>query len=260
MAAPLMAARANLRARVLPPVVGLATLAALIAIWQGFADAGAINRFVAPAPNDIAAAFPELFTEEDLPGAFLQSLGETMAAGVIAALIGIPLGWLLHRHRLAGYAFENWVANLAAAPLVLLYPLFLVVFGRNAATIIAMAVFAALPPVILKTKEGLDGVRRTLINVGRSLRLTQRDLFFRILLPAAAPVIGTGLRLGLIIALISVVGLEYLIHFGGMGDLIASLGDRFEIARMFAAIAFVIVISIIFYAIGEWSEKWLGRA
>lgn len=254
-----MSSAARWRERLLPPLAGIGMLVALIGLWQYFANIGAINRFVAPAPDDIARALPELFTEENLPAAFAQSLGETLAAGAIAALIGIPVGWALHRRRLVGFAFEGWVANLAAAPLVLLYPLFLVVFGRNAATIIAMAVVTALPPVILKTKEGLDGVRRALIDVGRSLRLSPRTLFLRILLPAAAPVIGTGLRLGLILALISVVGIEYLIHFGGMGDLIADLGDRFEVARMFAAISFVVLISVGFYALGEQVEKWLAR-
>jgi NitT/TauT family transport system permease protein len=250
---------AGIRSRVIPPLAGIATIAVLLAIWQVLADAGVMNRFVAPAPSDIASAFPDLFTEEDLPGALAQSFAECFAAGAIAAAIGIPLGWWLHRNRIAGFAFENWVANLAAAPLVRLYPLFLVIFGRNAATIIAMAVVTALPPIILKTKEGLDGVRRTLINVGRSFSLTERQVFLRILLPAAAPVITTGLRLGLILALISVIGIEFLIHFGGMGDLIADLGDRFEVPQMFAAICFVLLTSVAFYAMGEALESWLSR-
>ena len=246
--------------RLLPVCTGLLCLAALLAAWQIGADEGLVNTFIAPAPWDIAQSFPLLFEEEDLLASFFQSFGETLGAAAIAACIGIPLGWWLHHNRLAGFAFENWVANLAAAPLVLLYPLFLVIFGRNAATIVAMAVVTALPPIVLKTKEGLDGVRHSLINVGRSLRLTRRQMFLRILLPAAAPVIGTGLRLGMILALISVVGIEFLIHFGGMGDLIANLGDRFELAKMFAAICFVILTSVAFYFMGERVERWLAQA
>lgn len=246
--------RDSLAARVLPPLLGLTTLAALLGAWQGLADAGAINRFVAPAPSDIALAFPSLFTEEDGLSALGRSFGCCFAAAAIAGLVGIAIGWWLHRNRLAGYAFENWVANIAAAPLVLLYPLFLVLFGRNDVTI------TAVPPVILKTKEGLDGVRRTLINVGRSLRLTERHLFRKILLPAAARVIMTGIRLGLILALISVVGIEYLIHLDGLGSMIADFGDRFEIPQMFAAICFVLLTSVAFYAFGEGLEKWLSRA
>ena len=68
--------------------------------------------------------------------------------------------------RWAGLAYESWVASFAAAPLVLLYPLFLVIFGRNAATIVAMSFLSGLAPVVLKTKEGLDGTRRVLEREG----------------------------------------------------------------------------------------------
>ena len=252
--------REQILARLIPVATGFGTLILLLALWQGAAMAGYVNTFIAPAPLDIAQSFPDLFTDENVLGALAQSFAETFGAAAIAGAIGVPIGWWLHSRRLAGLAFENWVANLAAAPLVLLYPLFLVVFGRNAATIVAMAVVTALPPIVLKTKEGLDGVRRTLINVGRSLRLSHRQIFLRIMLPAAAPVIGNGLRLGLILSLISVVGIEFLIHFGGMGDLIATLGDRFEIAKMFAAICVVLLISVAFFFIGEQVDKWLARS
>lgn len=242
------------------PVTGVASLLVLLAWWQWASDHGGINPFVAPSPLGIVHALPELFQEDGLAWAFVQSFAETLAALALATCIGMPLGWWLSRNRLAGFAYEGWVANLAAAPLVLLYPLFLVIFGRNSGTIIVMSALTAMPPIALKTKEGLDTVRPALINVGRSLRLSPASLFCRIQLPAAAPVVATGLRLGLILALISVVGIEYLIDFDGMGALIATMGDRFEIPKMFGAITFVVVISITFYFLGERLEKWLSRA
>ena len=60
---------------------------------------------------------------------------------------------------------------MASAPVVLMYPLFLVIFGRSAWTIIMIGFVAALPPVILKTIEGIAGTRKVLVNVGRSFNL-----------------------------------------------------------------------------------------
>ena len=68
-------------------------------------------------------------------------------------------------------------------------------FGRNAGTIVAMGAVSALPPVILKTKEGLDSVRHVLIDVGRTFGLTRWQQFQMILFPAALPTIFTGMRL-----------------------------------------------------------------
>ena len=58
---------------------------------------------------------------------------------------------------------------------MLAYPLFMVIFGRNAWTIIMIGFVAALPPVILKTIEGMAGTRKVLVNVGRSFNLTPRS-------------------------------------------------------------------------------------
>jgi NitT/TauT family transport system permease protein len=167
------------------------------------------------------------------------------------------LGFLLFRINVLRQATETWVAALASAPTVLMYPLFLVIFGRSAWTIIMMGVAAGLPPVILKTIEGFSGTRRVLIDVGRSFNLTGQQLFAKILFPAAMPTIFVGIRLGLIFTLINVVGVEYLINFGGLGQLINDLAERYDLPGTYAAISFVILVSVCFFILTEWIERWL---
>jgi NitT/TauT family transport system permease protein len=157
-------------------------------------------------------------------------------------------------------ACETWVAAFASAPLVLAYPLFLVLFGRTALTIIMLAFLSGLPPVILKTLEGLSTTRRVLINVGRSLKLTPSQQFWKILLPSALPTIFVGIRLGLIFALINVVGVEFLINFGGLGQLINELAERYDLPGVYAAICFVILVSVVFFVTTERAERWLRSA
>lgn len=243
----------------LPALTGLATLALLLAVWQGAEILGLLNPLVAPAPSDIAASFPQLITDEGLIQRFLQTFAEALASAGLAVIVGTAIGWWLHAKRWAGLAFESWVASFAAAPLVLLYPLFLVFFGRNMGTIIVMSFLTALPSIVLKTKEGLDAIRRVLVDVGRSFRLTPAQLFWKIMLPAAVPTLCTGVRLGLVYALISVVGIEFLINFGGLGELIDDLAQRWEIPMMYGAISFVVLTSICFFYLTERLERWLRR-
>ena len=80
-----------------------------------------------------------------------------------------------------------------------------------------MGFISGLPPVILKTIEGIAATRKVLVNVGSSFNLTPAQQFWKILLPAALPTIFVGVRLGLIFALINVVGIEFLINYGGLG-------------------------------------------
>ena len=154
-------------------------------------------------------------------------------------------------------ATETWVAALASAPIVLAYPLFLVVFGRSMLTIVMIGFIAGLPPVILKTLEGLAGTRRVLVDVGRSLKLGSWQMFAKILLPAALPTVFVGLRLGLIFCLINIVGVEFLISFGGLGQVINDLAERYDLAGTYAAIGFVILTSVLFFVVTERIERWL---
>lgn len=245
------------RARYVPAFAGLALILALLGLWQAAVARGLISNLVAPAPTTIIASFPTLIAEEGLLQRFAQTFSEAFIAASLAMVVGTPLGWWLHSKRWAGRAYENWVATFAAAPLVLLYPLFLVIFGRNAGTIVAMSFLTALPAIVLKTKEGLDGIKRVFINVGRSFRLTQSQIFWKIMLPAAVPTLCNGLRLGLIYALISVVGIEFLINFGGLGELIDDLAQRWEIAMEFGAIFFVVLTSVCFFYLTEKLERWI---
>jgi NitT/TauT family transport system permease protein len=221
---------------------------------------GAINRYIVPLPTQVAASFWRVIAEEDILHRFLLTAWECFAAGVLLIVFGIAIGILLHRVRLLRSACENWVGAMAAAPIVLAYPLFLVLFGRSALAIIMLAFIAGLAPVILKTIEGLSATRRVLINVGRSFKLTPAQQFWKILLPSALPTIFVGIRLGLIFALINVVGVEFLINFGGLGQLINDLAERYDLPGVYAAICFVVLVSVVFFVITERVERWLTSA
>lgn len=240
-----------------PAATGLGTLLAFFLAIEALIQTGLLNRFIVPPPSEIVGSFARVIIEEEIIHRFLVTLGECLAAGIMLTVFGVAGGVLMHRIKLLQQACETWVAALASAPLVLMYPLFLVIFGRNVWTIIMMGFIAALPPVILKTIEGISGTRKVLVNVGRSFNLTGTQQFWKILFPAALPTIFVGIRLGLIFALINIVGTEFLINFGGLGQLINELAERYDLAGTYAAICFVILVSVLFFMALEKVERWL---
>jgi NitT/TauT family transport system permease protein len=252
-----MSAAALSARRFAPPAVGFLSLVLVLAAVEILIRAGLINRFIVPLPSEVAASFGRVIVEEHIFRRFMFTAAECLAAGLLLTVFGVAIGAFLHRVRLFRLACETWIAAMASAPLVLLYPLFLVMFGRNALTIIMMAFISGLAPVILKTIEGLSATRRVLLNVGRSFKLTPSQQFWKILFPSALPAIFVGIRLGLIFALINVVGVEYLINFGGLGQLINELAERYDLAGTYAAICFVILVSVVFFAATERLERWL---
>ena len=243
--------------RYFPAALGIGSLLVFVALLELLIRVAIINRFIVPMPSDIVAAFPRVIVEEHVLQRFVLTAGEAFSASVLVTIVGVAGGVVLHRYKLLRLATETWVAAIAAAPLVLMYPLYLVIFGRSALTIVMMGFTAGIAPVILKTLEGLLATRRVLINVGKSFNLTPSQQFWKILFPAALPTIFVGLRLGLIFALINIVGVEFLINFGGLGQLINELAERYDLAGMYAAICFVILVSISVFLLTERLERWL---
>jgi NitT/TauT family transport system permease protein len=246
--------------RWLPPVVGLSTFVIILLGVEILIRIGLINRFIVPLPSEVLASFGRVIAEENIWRRFLLTAWECLASGLLLTVFGVALGVLLHRVRLLRLACETWVAATASAPLVLAYPLFLVLFGRSSLTIIMLAFIAGLAPVILKTVEGLSATRRVLLDVGRSFKLTPAQQFWKIYFPSSLPTIFVGIRLGLIFALINVVGVEFLINFGGLGQLINDLAERYDLPGTYAAICFVILVSVLFFMATERAERWLTSA
>jgi NitT/TauT family transport system permease protein len=240
-----------------PTLVGFGWLLAFFIAVEILIQAGLISRFIVPPPSEIIGSFGRIIVEEHVFNRFILTLGECLTAGVMLIVFGIAGGVLMLRFKSLQQACETWIAAFASAPIVLMYPLFMVIFGRNAWTIIMMGFVSALPPVILKTIEGISGTRKVLVNVGRSFNLTPAQQFWKILFPAALPTIFVGVRLGLIFTLINIVGTEFLINFGGLGQLINDLAERYDLAGTYAAICFVIFVSVLFFMTLEMIERCL---
>jgi ABC-type nitrate/sulfonate/bicarbonate transport system permease component len=240
-----------------PALAGLAGLLALLAVLEATIRWGWVSRQIVARPTEATAAVQLLYDEEDIIPNFLITLGMTGAAALIAIAIGVPFGYLMYRRRVFGEAYEGWLAATFSAPLILLYPLFLVIFGRTYFTVVVMAVIPALIPMAIQTRQGLLAVPRTLINVGRSFHVTPRALFWKIMFPHAIPSIFNGVRLGIMYALVNVIAIEYLTDFGGLGRVVSNTYFRYEIPETYAAIAFVIGVSVLFFWSFNRIERWL---
>jgi ABC-type nitrate/sulfonate/bicarbonate transport system permease component len=240
-----------------PTVVGLLGIAGILAILELAVRTGLVMELIVPRPSAAFWAFGPVQSEMDLIGNFLVTLGMTAAATALALAVGIPFGYFLFRSHRFGVAYEGWLAAAFAAPTVLLYPLFLVIFGRNYLTLIVMGFIPGSIPIIIQTRQGLLGVSRTLVNVGRSFSLSERELFWKIQLPAAVPTIFTGIRIGVMYTLVNIVAIEYLVDIGGLGRVVSEMYFRFDTPGTYASIVAVILVSVFFYWGFGRIEKWL---
>ena len=241
----------------MPFIVGLFGVLVCAVLLEQAVDLGWVLKFVVPRPTDAILSFPALQEDMDLVGNFFVTLGMTAAATALALMVGLPFGYFLYKREEYGRAYEGWLAALFATPIILLYPLFLVLFGRNYHTLIFMGFIPGAIPIIIQTRQGLLGVSKTFQNVGRSFNISDRDMFWKILLPSAVPTILTGIRIGVMYTLVNVVAIEYLTDFGGLGRVVSQMYDRFDIPETYASILAVILVSTLFYSGFGRVEKWL---
>jgi ABC-type nitrate/sulfonate/bicarbonate transport system permease component len=235
-------------------VIGLAAFALAIEI---VVRAGWVSPLVVAPPSALPGAFDRMWDEGFILDPALITLAQAFAATGAAAAIGIPWGYLLWRRPVLGEAYTPWIGAAFAAPTVLLLPLLLVLFGRGYATTIFVGFIAAAIPIVLKTREALLAVPKVLLDVGRSFNLSEAGLLRRVAFPAAVPGIFTGLRLGLIYALVNIIGMEFLIDFGGLGRIASEMYFRFEIPGMYVAILLIVLVSWAFLAALSRIETWL---
>ena len=240
-----------------PAAAGLAGVAAAAVAIEAAVRTGALSPLVVAPPSALPAAFAQLWAEGFVLRPVLLTLAQAFVASAAAAALGIPAGYALWRRPALGLAYTPWIGAAFAAPTVLLFPLFLVLFGRGYTTSIFIGFLAAVIPVVLKTREAFAGVPRVLLDVGRSFRLSGPSLVRRVAFPAAVPGIFTGLRLGLIYALVNIIGIEFLIDFGGLGRIVSEMYYRFEIPGMYAAILLIVAVSWAFLAALARLETWL---
>jgi NitT/TauT family transport system permease protein len=240
-----------------PALAGLLCLALLLALVEIAVRADIIPRSVVARPSDAIAGLVTLQNRADLRNGFLITFGMTSIAMVLELLVALPLGYFLFRRRDFALAYSGWLAALFAAPVFLLYPLFMVIFGRNEITLIIMGFLPGVIPLIIQVEQGFRGVSSTLINVGRSFGVTGWQNLWKIMIPAAAPNIFTGFRLALIYTLINIIAIEYLVDIGGLGRIVADRYFRFDISGTYTAIIAVAAISMLLnWLIGR-LERWV---
>jgi NitT/TauT family transport system permease protein len=122
-----------------------------------------------------------------------------------------------------------------------------------------MAIVFSSIPVMVNVNVGLSGVEPIFVKLGRSLKTTRWQMFWKIMLPAATPAIFTGLRLGLTYTLVGVIAVEFITFSGGLGKMVSWRYFIFDTEGIFSAIVFVVLIAALINHLLRLSEDRIRR-
>ena len=232
--------------------ISVASVAALLLLWELGARAGVVYELAFPAPTAIAAEVAALMGGID----FWRHLGATLArtslgavlGGAPALLAGLAMGWSSRVRA----ALDPIVAAIHPLPKIAVLPLLMVIFGiGETSKVIAIALGASFP-ILLNAAAGVRQISPLHFDVVRSYGGSRRKLFTRVVLPGALPFVLTGLRLSLNVALLISIAVELVASPTGLGRLIWLSWETLRVERLYAVL-------VVLSALGVAINLALGR-
>jgi ABC-type nitrate/sulfonate/bicarbonate transport system permease component len=224
-------------------------LIVLLVLWYLATTRWHVSPLLLPNPLLVWDNLWDILRTGEFIGDLRITLTELAIAFVIAATSGVIVGYLISRSQYRIRVFEPLFAGIYSVPIILFLPLYILFFGLGPASKIALGATISFFPIALNTVAGFGYVDKVLVTAARSMGASDYQLFRYVLLPAALPVMLTGMRMGFTVALLAIIGSETIASLAGLGHRIVHLAEGMEMSRMFAYIAFVVAIAAILNAL-----------
>jgi ABC-type nitrate/sulfonate/bicarbonate transport system permease component len=235
--------RRELRSKLASRAVQVAFVAGVILLWYLGTNYWGISPILLPNPVKVWAELRDVLATGEFWPDLRVTLTELVTAFAISCTGGVTLGYAISRSPYFIKVFEPLLAGIYSVPIILFLPLYVLFFGLGPGSKIAIGATISFFPIVLNTVAGFGYVDKIFVTAARSMGASNFQMFWHVLLPAALPVILTGLRIGFTVALLSILGSETLASLAGLGHRIVQLAEGMETARMFAYIAFAVVIA-----------------
>src|SRR6266404_3571038 len=236
--------------------VRAASVVVVIALWEIFGRQ--VNPLFLSYPSAIGRAFLQVVVTSEFQRSALGSL-QVFAVGLSLALVlGIVLGLLMGRYRFAEYLLDPYVYALDATPRVALIPLLLLWFGLGTTSKIAIVFLSAVFPVLMNTFSGVRTVSGHLVDIGRAYGASERQLFGKVIVPAALPFLMAGIRLAVGRGLIGIITAEMFTAVTGMGALLVRYSSALATDKFFVPVILLALLGVLLSNIVEKLQKRLA--
>lgn len=240
----------------LVPVVAAAVV--FVLAWKAIVVVGNLPVFVLPAPEVVAQRFVQAWADGTMWRHAQVTLVEIVLGFVVGAGLAVAIGYLLARSHLAERLLSPYIVAAQATPVLVIAPLLVLWLGTGLLPKVVICALIVFFPVAVATMVGIRSVDQRLLEMGRSLRATPRQILFKLELPAALPQILGGMRVGVTLAVIGAIVGEWAGADRGLGVLInLARGSLFDYPLMFATLLTIALIAVAFYLLVLFIERAL---
>jgi len=241
---------------VLTPVV-------LLLLWELAARAQWIDPRFFSSPLRIFAEFYAMTASGELLDHTWVSLVRVLIGFAIGTAAGVVLGLGIGLFPTVSALFKPLIDATFPIPKVGLLPLVIILFGLGEASKYAIIALSVFYLIVINTAAGVHQIERIYLDVGRNYRAGRLMMFTDVALPGALPSILTGMKVGMGVSLIIIVTAESLAAKSGIGFLIWTSWQVFEVEKMYVGLFVSALLGFALAAILDWIERrlvpWEGR-
>jgi len=210
-------------------------------------------------PLAVASKLVELLTTPSMWLDIQTTVTEFALGYLIGAVAGVALGVLLGRSKFLADVLQPYIMALYSIPKVALTPLFIIWFGIDLNSKVAMVMLFTVFLVFVNTYAGIRNINEHYVNIARIMGASSTTILRKIMLPSAAPEILLGLRTSIPYAMIGAVVGEFIASNRGIGYFINRSAQMFDPAALFAGIIILVVIVVGLTQVVEWIERRVVR-
>lgn len=221
--------------------------AALLGFWE-WSSGRLIDPFWISSPTAVGMYFVKIVSSGELLRHTEITLYETLVGYVSGAVLGIAAGFALARYDTAARVLDPYIIAINGVPRIAIAPLFIVWFGIGVTSKIVLASTVVLFLCFMNTYAGIKGVDRDLTDIARVMGASQRQMIAKVVIPAAAPWIITGLKVSVPYALVGALVGEFMASSKGLGYMIQMETGLFNTTGALAGVLILMFIVIGFNA------------
>jgi ABC-type nitrate/sulfonate/bicarbonate transport system permease component len=214
----------------------LISLVIVLGGWELVGQYVLTNKLFFVPLSDVLRAIVELWQKGELQrhiGASFKAIGYGMA---LAGVVGVSFGIVMGASRTFADYTEVYLNALYSTPLVAIAPLLILWLGIGIASKIAVVFLISVFPIVISTASGVRNVEHHYIDVARAFGAVRNQIVAKVMIPAALPFVLTGIRLAIGRAIVGVVVGELFGANAGLGYLIYTSGQTFDVPSLFAGV------------------------
>jgi ABC-type nitrate/sulfonate/bicarbonate transport system permease component len=227
--------------------------------WELASRLVLVNAELLPPPSEVGAILLRLLQDPRFVADLGLTASEVGVAFIVAAPLAISTGFLLGERLHLAQTFNPIVHFILAVPQSVFLPVFILAFGIGYFEKVLFGITHAYFVILVNSFAAVRSIPIPLVAAARVFGATPTQIYTRIYLPAMLPLILTGLRLGMIFCIIGVLLAEMYASRHGIGRLIFSWGEAYQVPELLAGILLISVLTIVVNEAMRFAELHVGR-